>query len=457
MWSKLLKAQEFGLVVVIAVMMAGLTLFTPSIPSPQRRVLNAGETVTSAGGVLTVQAIKDGQPAGTETYSQAEGWTLFERGTIRRLDRKERVVLPAGAMVEEVAEISNRIAVFKKVTSSGWRVSNAGSANGAYASGEGFGWSLIDSDGQKVLTRDPHVNRFLNKRNLAIVLTSASFFAIMAVGMTAVIVLGGIDLSVGAIYALAAVLGAWVMKEMQAGGEVSTLVALGIGVGVCCITGAICGAINGSASVWLGVHPFIITLGGMGVYRGLAFVTTEGQSISDLPPGFGTFMRMNMLGIDIVPTVVMIAVGLFGAWLFTKTVLGRRIFATGGNEIAAKYAGVPVGATKIKVFVLAGLLSGLSAAVALGLYGSASSADGTGYELEVIAAAVIGGASLSGGRGTAVGAILGAIVIQLINNGFVVLEIDPQYKQIVIGLAIVLAVVIDQLKNKVTAGPGKKH
>jgi ribose/xylose/arabinose/galactoside ABC-type transport system permease subunit len=447
-WSKLLKAQEFGLVVVIAVMMAGLTLFTPSIPSPQRRVLSAGETVTVQGDLLVVQAMKDGKPAGTESYSQAEGWTVFERGTIRRLDRKERVVLPASATVEQLTQGDQ---------SSGWRVNNAGAASGEYLSGPGFGWSLSESDGQKVMVRDPHVNRFLNKRNLAIVLTSASFFAIMAVGMTAVIVLGGIDLSVGAIYALAAVLGAAIMQKMQAGGDVSTLTALIVGVGVCCITGAICGLINGSASVWLGVHPFIITLGGMGVYRGLAFVTTDGQSISDLPAGFGNFMRLNFLGIDIVPTIVMIAVGLFGAWLFTRTVLGRRIFATGGNEIAAKYAGVPVGVTKIKVFVLVGLLSGLSAAVALGLYGSASSADGTGYELEVIAAAVIGGASLSGGRGTAVGAILGAIVIQLINNGFVVLEIDPQYKQIVIGLAIVVAVVIDQLKNKVTAGAGKKH
>jgi ribose transport system permease protein len=152
----------------------------------------------------------------------------------------------------------------------------------------------------------------------------------------------------------------------------------------------------------------------------------------------------------------MIATGLAGAFVFTRTVFGRRIFAIGGNETAARYAGIPVRASKIWVFVLAGLLAGLSAAIAVGKYGSASSADGTGYELDVIAAAVVGGASLTGGRGTAIGAILGAIVIQLINNGFEVLQIDANYKQIVIGLAIVIAVVVDQMKTRF-AGLGPRR
>ncbi|MCU0689683.1 MAG: ABC transporter permease [Phycisphaerales bacterium] len=282
----------------------------------------------------------------------------------------------------------------------------------------------------------------------------------MAVGLTAIIVLGGIDLSVGAIYALAAVCGAYVLSSMQAGAaaagqEVGTGLALVIGIGVCCLVGLACGLLNGAASVGLGVHPFIITLGGMGVYRGLAFVTTGGLSIGDLPKGYGETVRHRIGGIEWVPASVMVVIGLLGALVFSRTVFGRRVFAIGGNETAAKYAGVPVGRTKIVVFMLAGLLAGLAAAIALGKYGSASSADGRGYELEVIAAAVVGGASLAGGRGSAMGAILGAIIIQLINNGFESLGIDSNYKQIVIGLSIVLAVLVDQTKNRL-GGP-RKH
>jgi ribose/xylose/arabinose/galactoside ABC-type transport system permease subunit len=291
-----------------------------------------------------------------------------------------------------------------------------------------------------------------------IVATSASFYGIMAVGLTAIIVLGGIDLSVGAIYALASVIGAVCLKKLGGddGSAVGLLPALLVGFGVCGMVGAACGLINGSASVGLRVHPFIITLGGMGVYRGIAYLTSQGQSISDFPPAFGGFVRMNILGVEPLPLLAMLLVGLIGTVVFTRTVFGRRIFATGGNEIAARYAGIPVGRTKIIVFTLSGLLAGLAAAIAIGKYGAASSQDGSGYELEVIAAAVVGGASLSGGRGTALGAVLGAVVIQLINNGFEALAIDQAYKQIVIGLAIVLAVVVDQMKSRLSAGAGKR-
>jgi ribose transport system permease protein len=148
----------------------------------------------------------------------------------------------------------------------------------------------------------------------------------------------------------------------------------------------------------------------------------------------------------------MVAVAAAGAFVLGRTVLGRRAYAIGGNETAARYAGVPVGRTKIIMYTLMGMLAGLSAAVYLGYLGAASSDAGQGYELSVIAAAVIGGASLSGGRGSAVGAVLGAILIQLINNAMIILDIDTNYTNIVMGAAIVVAVVLDQAKSRLLPG-----
>lgn len=300
------------------------------------------------------------------------------------------------------------------------------------------------------------INRFLNPDNLIQVATSASFIAIMAVGATAVIVSGGIDLSVGSIYALAAIAGAAALRWVSASwGDTGPPmpVAVGVGVGACCLVGAVCGAVNGAASVLLRVHPFIITLGGMAVYRGLAFVTTNGEPLGDFPAAYTTgAFRAEALGVNPVPLVLMLGVAAAGAWLFGWTVPGRWMYAIGGNETAARYAGVPVDRMKVALFAGGGLLAGLSAAQLLGYYGAASSADGQGYELKVIAASVVGGASLNGGRGSAVGAMLGAVVIQLIDNGIVCLKIDSNYTNIVIGLAIVLAVVVEQLKDRLLAG-----
>lgn len=435
-WLRLLLVQEVGLVVVIALMVLGLTLSTPDIPSPEVFTVKRG---TEAAVTATTLSFATEQGA-EMTLNRADGWVLTKRGVNQLAQRKEIVTIPAGAAMSEV---------------------ESGYVLGGKTYTTESGWQLAETpEGTQQLQRDFRVNKFFNKANLMIVLTSASFYAIMAVGLTAIIVLGGIDLSVGAIYALAAVCGAYVLNSIQkgasdAGDTVSLAISLGAGVGVCCLVGMLCGFINGAASVGLNVHPFIITLGGMGVYRGLAFVTTKGLSIGDLPPTFGNALRAKAWGIEVVPTTVMLIIGAVGAFVFTRTVFGRRIFAIGGNETAAKYAGVPVGRSKILVFTIAGLLAGLAAAVALGKYGSASSADGRGYELDVIAAAVVGGASLSGGRGSALGAILGAIIIQLINNGFESLGIDQNYKQIVIGMAIVLAVLVDQTKNRF--GGVRKH
>jgi ribose transport system permease protein len=190
----------------------------------------------------------------------------------------------------------------------------------------------------------------------------------------------------------------------------------------------------------------------MAIYRGVAFVITEGQSIGGFPDSFtrGGF-KAEILGVNPVPMVVMLLVALAGAVVLSRTVFGRRTYAIGGNETAARYAGVPVGRVKVLWYLIAGVLTGLSAAIFLGYLGAASSDAGSGYELRVIAAAVVGGASLSGGRGSAIGAVLGALVIQLIENGILVLHINSNYTNIVIGLSIIVAVIVDQAKHRLTA------
>ncbi len=305
------------------------------------------------------------------------------------------------------------------------------------------------------------VNIFLNANNLVGILTNTSFIAILALGTMGVIIAGGIDLSIGSVYALAGVVGAIALRHLQAAahglpasgaaipleGGAPTLLALVVLLLASCGTGAVCGFVNGVGAVGLRVHPFIITLGGMAAYRGLAFVITAGQTESTVPQSIiGGFFRAKVMGVDVVPALIMCVVAAVAAFVLAMTVFGRRVYAIGGNETAARYAGVPVASVKIRLFVLGGMAAGLSAAMAVGFYGSAQSAAGTAYELKAIAAAVVGGVSLTGGRGTAIGVLLGALVIQLIESGIIILGIDSNYTNVIIGLAIVAAVVVDQVK-----------
>lgn len=326
---------------------------------------------------------------------------------------------------------------------------------------------LLDENNSPVLFPDGErqfveINRFLNKQNLVLLVKDASFIAVMAVGMTAVILLGGIDLSVGSIYAFSAMLGALMLRAIQAhylgvpaddsvtgAGGAPLLVAVVVGIASCSLVGAACGSANGLLVVGLGVHPFIITLGMMAVLRGLVFVMRGATPVMGQPESFVSgFFSADINGVRPVPVIFMILVAAAGWFILSHTVFGRRLYAIGGNETAARYAGVPVNRVKVTAHTLCGMLAGLSAAMSLGYFGSASPEAGKGYELDVIAAAVIGGASLSGGRGTAIGAVLGAVVIQLIRNAMLILDIDTNYTEIVMGTAIVAAVVLDQVKTR---------
>ena len=294
------------------------------------------------------------------------------------------------------------------------------------------------------------VNNFLNSHTLIQTATDASFFAIMAVGATIVIISGGIDLSVGSVYALAGVVTA---MTLRAAGALDPGTTIALGLAVSLGIGLACGAINGALVVGLGVHPFIITLGTMWIVRGVAFVASNAESIL-LPRSLTSVAKASLgLGDSLypVPMLVMILVAVAGSVYLIQTVGGRRVFAVGGNAEASRFSGVPIGRVKIVVFVLSGLTAGLAAFMGASFYGSASCSDATGYELYVIASAVVGGASLSGGKGSAAGALLGALLIVLIRQSIRTLHFDQNYEWIIIGCAIIIAVVLDQASARFQA------
>lgn len=313
--------------------------------------------------------------------------------------------------------------------------------------------------------RGVEVNNFLRLENLlANVLVPMSWVTILALGATLVIVSGGIDISVGSVFGLSALATAAVSERLDLEAPAGTVLplALGVALGV----GAACGLVNGLLIVGLRLHPFIATLGTLSIFRGLALVSVEEKTLPSLGRALpralteeGVGARLELAGtfLQPVPILVML-VALALTWLFlARTVWGRSIYAVGGNEEAARYAGIGVGRVKVGVYVLAGLAAGLAGFVSTGFYQSANTATGEGLELAVIAAAAVGGASLSGGRGTALGAFLGALLIKLIENGIDVVKridlglfeiaISKEYAKIILGLAIVVAVAIDRLTH----------
>jgi ribose/xylose/arabinose/galactoside ABC-type transport system permease subunit len=294
------------------------------------------------------------------------------------------------------------------------------------------------------------VNNFLNSYTLIQTATDASFFAIMAVGATIVIISAGIDLSVGSVYALAGVSMALYLRPH---GATAGLGAVFLGLAICVGIGLVCGALNGLMVVGLGVHPFIITLGTMWIFRGIAFVGSKAESI--LVPDALTRVAKASLGLNEalypVPMLSMLAVTAVGAIYLTRTTMGRHVFAIGGNKEASRFSGLRISQITMGVYLVSGLTAGLAAFLGASFYGSASCVDATGYELYVIASAVVGGASLTGGRGSALSALLGAVLIVLIRQSIRTLHFDQNYEWIIIGCAIIVAVVLDQWSSRMTA------
>ena len=276
----------------------------------------------------------------------------------------------------------------------------------------------------------PH---FLTVSNLLNVAEQAAIIAIVAVGMTFVIITGGIDLSVGSVLAFAGVVMA---STLHAGVPVPVALAVALG------TGLFCGLVNGALITVGRLPPFIATLGMMSVARGIALMFTEGRPISGFSGGFRSLATGEVLGIP-VSVVIMVGVYVVAHFVLTRTKLGRYTYAIGGNEEAALLSGVNVRVYKAAVYGISGMLSGLAAVILTARLNSAQPIAGMMYELDAIAATVIGGTSLLGGEGTVVGTLIGALIMAVLRNGLNLLGVSSFIQQVVIGSVIIAAVLID--------------
>ncbi|MBI5215754.1 MAG: ABC transporter permease [Ignavibacteriae bacterium] len=275
---------------------------------------------------------------------------------------------------------------------------------------------------------------FLNWTNLSQVIRALSFIAIMAVGQSVVIITGGIDLGVGSVLGLTGVVTA-LLLNLNFGIVPTIIIAL--------IAGTASGLANGLLITQIKLPPFIVTLGMMSIARGLAFGITGGETIRSLPPEFLTIGQGELLNIPI-PIIIMILFAIVISVLLKSSRWGRYVYAIGGNEEAAHFSGINVNWVKILVYSLCGFSAGIAGVLFTSRFGVGQSTAGNGYELDVIAAAVIGGISLSGGRGTILGAIIGSVLMGILRNGLVLLNVSAYWQQVAIGLVIVLAVVMDR-------------
>lgn len=279
---------------------------------------------------------------------------------------------------------------------------------------------------------------FLAPLNILNLLRQVAINALIAYGMTFVILTGGIDLSVGAILALSSTL----MAGMMVSG-MDPILAILVG----CLLGAIMGAVNGLLITKGKMAPFIVTLATMTIFRGLTMVYTNGNPITGLGDSFmfQVFGRGYFLGIP-VPAITMIITFVILWVILHKTPFGRQTYAIGGNEKAAIISGIKVDRVKIMIYSLAGLLAALAGAILTSRLNSASPTAGDSYELDAIAAVVLGGTSLSGGRGWIVGTLIGALIIGTLNNGLNLLGVSSFFQMVVKGGVIILAVLMDRKK-----------
>jgi ribose transport system permease protein len=283
---------------------------------------------------------------------------------------------------------------------------------------------------------------FLTSTNIFNILRAFSWIAISGFGILMVIITGGIDLSVGSVMAIAGLITAMMLKANFG-------VFLSIIGGI--LIGALIGFINGLLISKTNLPPFIATLGTMNIARGFCYGITGGWPIRDLPRNFNILGQYDIpfLGVGIpLPVVFMIILGIITSIFLNRTSWGYRIYAVGGNEQAARLSGINTGRVKILVYVLSGVLTAIGGILMTARLGVAAPTAATGYELDVIAAAVIGGASLTGGEGTVLGVIIGAAIMQVLRTGMVLLGFPAYWQPSAIGAIIIAAIIFDQYRKK---------
>lgn len=281
-------------------------------------------------------------------------------------------------------------------------------------------------------------SNFLTLTNLDNLVRQVAVFAILSIGQLFVILTGGIDLSVGSVLGLS---GGVTALLLASGMPVPLAILIGLVVGV------VAGLIDGLLVARLKLPPFIATLGMLGVARGLVLLLTGAKTIAPLPDSFNVIANGFFLGLPSLFWILLV-VAVVSAFVLERTVFGRYVYAVGSNAESARLSGVPVNIVLVAVYCISGLLAGLAGVLTSSRLGAGIPTAGTGYELQAIAGAVIGGASLSGAKGRVSGAVIGALIMGMLANGGNLLAIDPFYLQIAIGLLIILAVYFDHLQGR---------
>jgi ribose transport system permease protein len=281
----------------------------------------------------------------------------------------------------------------------------------------------------------PH---FLKSKNISNILVQSSILAIIAVGETIVILTGGIELSVGSVVAFTSLSSAYMIVEME--------LPIGFGIFVALFFSGIIGLINGVIVSYGRVPSFITTLGMMSIARGGALALKSGQPIAGIPTGYERLATTDLLGVIPIFIPYTIIIYLMGFLFLGKTRGGRYIYAIGGNRDSARLSGVKVRVYETLAYVICGLLAGVGGILLTARLDYATPIAGFGYELDVIAATVIGGTSLAGGEGFIFGTLLGAVMIGTLRNGLTLLNVSSYYQQIIIGLVIIGAVFLDRIK-----------
>jgi ribose/xylose/arabinose/galactoside ABC-type transport system permease subunit len=277
---------------------------------------------------------------------------------------------------------------------------------------------------------------FLNGPNGLLILKYSAIYGIAAVGAAIVIISGGIDLAPGAVMALAGVVGAQLFIVQGWG--------LGPAMSVAVLVGLVSGLLTAALVVLVKLPPFIATLGVMGITRGLAFIITEGQYF-DVSGHLAGGWRPLGLPADWVAPIIMIVLALGFQFFMTTFQWGRAVFSVGGNETAALFSGIAVGRIKTSVYVISGVLAAVSGVVLALVQGQAKADLATGYELDIIASSVVGGASLAGGRGSVIGAVLGTLIFGVLRNALPQIPGATYYDRLIVGLVVIVIVVVDQL------------
>ena len=309
---------------------------------------------------------------------------------------------------------------------------------------------------------------FFTEGNIQNVAKNFSFIAIATLGVTFVIITGGIDLSVGSMMCFSAMITSMVMTELSAPGSPAgslfvhmaadgktvlanvpgliLLISILAGLGVALIAGLV----NGFCIAVLGLSPFVTTLGMLSIVRGLGYVVSNGRGSFPGGPDADYFYALtsgDVLGVP-VPFIYLVVLALAMAVVLHHSSFGRHVFALGGNEKAAELTGIPVVRVKIEVYVICALAAGLQGIIISGWLGSAPANMATSYELNVIAAAVIGGANLAGGIGGPLGAIVGCVLLEVIRNGLVLAQVSSYWQQTLVGVIIILAVLVDRIRSR---------